>query len=86
MRLAASLDLTAAEPLCQALRVRLDDATLAIDGSAVERISTPCLQVLAAAHAGAVARGTAFRLHAPSEALRQAIDELGLSAAIPVEG
>ncbi|WP_439598646.1 STAS domain-containing protein [Falsiroseomonas sp.] len=83
--LPASLDLTQAEPLCQALRERLQDSALCLEGSAVERVSTPCLQLLAAAHASARARGIPFRLHGASAVLVAAIADLGLSTAIPLE-
>ncbi|WP_216839599.1 STAS domain-containing protein [Falsiroseomonas tokyonensis] len=83
--LPASLDLTQAEPLCQALRERLQDPAIWLDGGAVERISTPCLQLLAAAHASAQARGIPFRLRGASAVLASAIADLGLSTAIPLE-
>lgn len=85
MQLAPSLDLTEAEALCLALRDRLQDGAVLLDGSAVERISTPCLQVLAATAASAERRGAEFRLVRASAALSVAIADLGLAAAIPIE-
>jgi anti-anti-sigma regulatory factor len=81
----ATLDLSAAEPLCSALRERLDAGAVVIDGGAVERITTPCLQVLAATAREAAARGVAFRLVDASADLVAAVSELGLGALIPVE-
>jgi len=83
--LPASLDLTEAEALCHALRDRLQAGTLLLDAHAVERISTPCLQLLAAAAAGAAQRGVAFRLRRASGAFSAAVVDLGLTAAIPIE-
>ena len=84
-RLASSLDLTEADALCHALRHRLLESAILLDGSQVERTSTACLQVIAAAAAAARQRGTNFSLHDPSPILSAAIADLGLSAAIPQE-
>lgn len=83
--LPASLDLTEADGLCQALRQALQSGAVILDADAVERVSTPCLQVLAAAAASAASRGIQFRLCRASEALATAIGHLGLGAAIPLE-
>ena len=80
--LAASLDLTAAEPLRAAAQEGLGLGAAAFDGSAVERVSTPCLQVLAATALAARERGIGFRLVNPSVVLAEAIEDLGLSAAM----
>ncbi|MFC7478224.1 STAS domain-containing protein [Dankookia sp. GCM10030260] len=79
------LDLTAADPLCHALRERLHDGVLILDGSRTARISTPCLQVLAAAAASAGATGIGFRLRHASPVLSAAISDLGLAAVLPHE-
>lgn len=83
--LAASLDLTAADPLLQTVRAGLRDGALLLDGAAVERVSTPCLQVLAAAAIAARQGGIPFRILYPSAVLSAAITDLGLAAAIPME-
>jgi len=83
--LPASLDLTAALPLCEALRTLLEEGAMRLDARDVERISTPCLQVLAAAASSARARGIAFRLERASVVLAEAITDLGLATAIPIE-
>lgn len=83
--LVPSLDLTAAEALCRTLTAQLADGAIILDGSAVENVSTPCLQVLAAAAATARDNNQQFRLLCPSAVLRAAITDLGLHAAIPFE-
>lgn len=82
--LPASLDLPQADALFRAVSAALAEGGLMLDGAAVERVSTPCLQILAAAAAAAASRGQAFRLHHASDVLRSAIDDLGLRHAIPL--
>ncbi len=82
MRLPASLDTGAAQELLDGLRTGLADGALVLDGSAVERVSVPCLQILAAA---AREGGAALRIAGPSPALAAAIADLGLADAIPLE-
>lgn len=84
-QLPAILDLAAAEPLARALEAQLTSPALHIEASGVERVSTPCLQVLAAAAASAKRRGQAFLVRRPSDVLRAAIADLGLIHAIPTE-
>jgi len=55
-----------------------------LDGSEVERISVPCLQVLVAARRAA-GDAAAFRIVDASAALMAAVADLGLSAALPME-
>lgn len=85
IRLAASLDLSQAEPLCAEIRLRLSHGAVVLDGRAVERVGTPCLQVMAAGAAAARRIGAEFRLIHATEALRCAIADLALCAAIPEE-
>jgi anti-anti-sigma regulatory factor len=74
-----SLDLLGAKPLCQQLPAKVLSAEpILLDGSRVERISTPCIQILVAALKSAEARGTPFRLSNPSTALAEALVDLGL--------
>ncbi len=84
-RLAPVLDLAAAEPLATALRAMLPDGPIRLDGEAVERATTPCIQVLAAAAATARARGIVFRLENVSAAMADAIEDLGLRRALEGE-
>ncbi len=81
-RLSPVLDLAAAEPLATVLRAMLPDGPIRVDGGAVERVTTPCLQVLAAAAATARARGIVFRLENASAAMVDAIEDLGLGKAL----
>lgn len=85
IRLAASLDFGAAQDLLAQIRSALPCGALVLDGSAVERASVPCLQILAAARREA-ADGAALRIVGASTALVAAVADLGLAAAIPLEG
>lgn len=85
-KLASSLDLTAAEPLLRQLRDALRDGAVLLDGADVERASTPCLQVLAATAIAARKGDLPFRILGASPVLAAAIADLGLAAAIPLEG
>jgi anti-anti-sigma regulatory factor len=79
IHLSSVLDVLAAAPLCEELRTRLSsDELLELDGSAVERVSTACLQIILTASITARSQGAALRLTAPSPALSQAIADLGL--------
>ena len=84
--LPASLDLAAADGLYRSLAGRLVDGDITLDGAAVERVGTPCLQVLAAACATARERQRKFRVLRASAVLQAAIADLGLDAVIPLEG
>lgn len=81
--LAETLDTSAAGPLRHALLARADRGeALHLDGSEVTRIGQACLQVLASARATAVARGLAFRIDDPSEALDRMVALAGLDTAL----
>jgi chemotaxis protein CheX len=74
-----SLDLLAAGPLCRQLQERLlSGAPMMLDGGAVDRVSTPCLQLLVASRRSAEARGLRFELREPSPVLSEALADLGL--------
>ncbi len=86
LRLPPSLDPALAETLRGDLLARLArDAAIRIDGRDVDRVGTPCLQVLAAAAVSARAHGGGLALAAPSETLRHAIAQLGLSRLLDPE-
>lgn len=86
LRLPASLDATAAEALHGLLHERIEqDSALILEGEAVERVSTPCLQVLAAAAIGARARKLAFSLQAPSAILQTAANDIGFACVLGLE-
>ena len=77
--LPTSLDLLGAKSLCHQLQAKVVSAQpILLDGSRVERISTPCIQILIAALKSAEARGTPFRLSNPSNVLAEALVDLGL--------
>ncbi len=77
------LDLTRADALLGALQKGMEqDSGLSIDGSNVQVVSTACLQVLTAACLTARARNRGFTLTAPAPALRAALCDLGLDAAL----
>ncbi|WP_257169950.1 STAS domain-containing protein [Bradyrhizobium sp. SRS-191] len=72
------LDLTQAAPLRDEM-VRLAGAGgIALDASGVERMSTPCVQILLAAGRGAEAASKSFKITQASELFRTAVAELGL--------
>ncbi len=83
--LPAELDLAAADSLCRALNAALAEGGITAEGAQVERVSTPCLQVLAAAATTARMRRQPFRLTNPSDVLRSAIADLGLHQVLSFE-
>lgn len=82
--LPAVADLTEAGPL----KTRLEQALalgsgLTVDASAVQRISSPCLQVLVAGvNAFAKAGGPSLVISKPSEAFQETVSVLGLMNAL----
>ena len=73
------LDMLSSEALKMRLLELLDgDEPLAIDGSAVLRVSSAPIQVIYAAAQGAKEQGRNLALHAPSDALAEAFRDLGL--------
>jgi chemotaxis protein CheX len=73
------LDLTAAETLCRSFLERLSAFdSIVIEGAEVDRVSTAAIQVLLAAAEDARSRGISFQLNEPSEALADALSDLGL--------
>ena len=78
--LPATLDLLCAESLCRELRTKiLSGESILLDGRMVDRVSTPCVQILTATLKSAQSRGLSFRLEAPSKALTESFADLGLS-------
>lgn len=82
--LPAVADLTEAGPLKQRLEQALGAGTgLIVDASTVQRISSPCLQVLVAGMAAfAKAGGASLSIRNPSEAFRETATVLGLMNAL----
>ena len=77
--LPAILDITRAQDLHATMIARVKGGAVVVDASAVERVSTPCIQVLLAAARSAEQVGTSFRISNASEALVAALADLGLS-------
>lgn len=76
--LPASLDLTQAPVIREQLVSLLHGGDVALDASAVERMSTPCLQVLLAAGRAAEAAHCTFQIVNASSCFREAVADLGL--------
>lgn len=73
------LDLQHATPLQVELSKLLATALpIVVDGSQVERISTPCAQILLAALNAARSQGLSLELRSPSPSLADALTDLGL--------
>ena len=84
--LPADLSLAAAAPLWAALHADFQRGRpIMLDGSAVEAVSTSCLQVLVAARKAAEARAHDFALTAPSPALADAASALGLAGLLSIQ-
>jgi len=74
-----ALDLLAAQSLKEKLLELFDqEGDLVIDGSNVERITTPCVEVLVAANSAYSQVERAFQIDNPSEYLTEAFVTLGL--------
>ena len=74
----ATLDLTAARELRERLVAMLSCNGIVLDMNAVDRMSTPCVQVLLAAGRSADAAKVSFQIVDASDAFRAAIADLGL--------
>jgi len=74
----ATLDLTAARDLRERLGAMLSGDGVVLDMSAVERMSTPCMQVLLAVGRSAGATKVSFQIVDASDAFRGAVADLGL--------
>jgi chemotaxis protein CheX len=79
-RLPQVLDLTQAQNLRDSMAARLSEGPLVLDASAVERMSTPCAQVLLAAGRAADLAGSPFHIINVSDVFRTALADLGLQA------
>jgi chemotaxis protein CheX len=79
-KLPAVLDLTQAQNLRDTMVAQLGKPPLLLDASAVERMSTPCAQVLLAAGRAADLAGSPFRIVDASDVFRTALADLGLQA------
>jgi anti-anti-sigma regulatory factor len=79
-RLPQVLDLTRAQDLRETMAAQLGDGSVLLDASAVERMSTPCVQVLLAVGRAADLAGSPFQIIDASDAFRAALADLGLQA------
>ena len=79
-RLPGSLDLTAARELRDDLQSRMMVGAVTMDAAGVDRLSTPCVQVLLAAGRAAASANVSFRILNASEVFRTAVAELGLKS------
>lgn len=87
MILPSSLDLVGAESLCRELRAKiLSVEPIVLDGSRVQRVSTPGLQILVAALKSAESRGLSLTLNSLSNVLTEALADLGLERLFAREG
>ena len=79
--LACDLDLSVAGELKdQLLDAVHGDSDLVVDASSVERLTTPCVQILIAAARSLTEQGSGLVLKSPSEPFVSAFSDLGLSA------
>lgn len=83
LKLPSVLDMLAAEGLREALKETLVlGGPLAIDASQVDRMSTPCIQVLVAGGRAMADAGVAFTIEQPSEAFMNGFYDLGLAGVV----
>jgi len=83
MVLAPVADMAVARAITEALRDALEQqAPIVIDAAAVEDLSTPCAQALAAAAASFSEANVSLAFRRPSDAFIAAINGLGLYAAM----
>lgn len=81
LSLPAVCDLASTQSLTELL-VALQSGNVELDGAQVERLSTPAAQALAAARCAYQAKGMSLAVMEPSEAMIQALSEVGLCAAV----
>ncbi len=80
IRLPAQLDLASLTALKEELTSAATSAnSLIVDGSNVERVGTPAIQLILAAAKAFSGEGRQFTLEAPSQPLSAAFDDLGLA-------
>ena len=72
------LDLTQATHLRDSMTRLSAESSILLDASSVERMSTPCVQILLVVGLAAQATGKSFKISNASEVFRTAIADLGL--------
>jgi len=80
IRLPQLLDLPQAQNLRTTMAALLGNGAVLLDASAVERMSTPCAQVLVAAGRAADLAGSPFQINDASDVFLAALADLGLQA------
>jgi chemotaxis protein CheX len=75
-----TLDLTQARPLRDNMIALLRNGRIVLDAGEVERMSTPCVQVLLAVGHAADASNSQFQIVNASDCFRAAIADLGLQS------
>ena len=75
-----TLDLTQARALREMMMALLPSGAIVLDAGAVERMSTPCAQVLLAAGHAAEEANSRFQIVNASECFQAALDDLGLQS------
>jgi len=79
LTLAATMDIRAAEPLLHSVQeVLASGSKVTVDASAVDRLSTPCVQVLISGIQQMEQSSIPFVIKSPSDAFVSAFDDLGL--------
>lgn len=79
LNLVASMDLRAADPLLHSFHeIMGQGGRVVIDASAVDRLSTPCVQILLSAVQHMEQHDIPFVIRSPSDAFVTAFDDLGL--------
>lgn len=79
LSLVSSMDLRAADPLLHSFHeIMGQGGKVVIDASAVDRLSTPCVQILLSAVQHMEQHGIPFVIRSPSDAFVTAFDDLGL--------
>jgi len=81
LKLSPSLDIVSVADLKKGLSSLLESSPLdnfELDGSEVEKITTPCIQLLISFDKAAVEAGKKVSLKAPSEVMQRALSDIGL--------
>lgn len=85
-QLPASLDIVSAGEFYTSMKeaVKSKPKTLVLDAGAVERITTPCIQILLSASLTQEDNGGGLAIENPSETMEKAFADLGLSEQLDV--
>lgn len=76
--LPAILDVTSAESLLSILKESITANHLILVAENVEKLTTPCIQLLLATEKTLTANGHTLRINSPSDAFKHALCDLGL--------